>query len=202
MNLTALLAARAAAGRPVRVGLIGAGKFGSMFLSQVPTIAGAGGGRHRRPRPGPGARGLPHRRLGRGADRADALRRRRRASACADGDVEVVIEATGNPGRRHRACARRDRGRQAHRHGQCRGRRAGRAAAGGRGARRRASSTRWPTATSRRWSPRWSTGRAPPASRRRGRQGHQVPARLSRRDAGRRLGPLRADAGARRRRPA
>jgi hypothetical protein len=31
--------------------------------------------------------------------------------------------------RRHRACARRDRGRQAHRHGQCRGRRAGRAAA-------------------------------------------------------------------------
>ena len=31
------LAARAAAGKPVRVGLIGAGKFGSMFLSQVPT---------------------------------------------------------------------------------------------------------------------------------------------------------------------
>lgn len=34
------LAARAAAGRPVRVGLIGAGKFGSMFLSQVPTTPG------------------------------------------------------------------------------------------------------------------------------------------------------------------
>ncbi len=31
------LTARAAAGKPVRVGLIGAGKFGSMFLSQVPT---------------------------------------------------------------------------------------------------------------------------------------------------------------------
>ncbi len=31
------LAARAAAGKAVRVGLIGAGKFGSMFLSQVPT---------------------------------------------------------------------------------------------------------------------------------------------------------------------
>ena len=34
------LRARAAAGRPVRVGLIGAGKFGSMFLSQVPSTAG------------------------------------------------------------------------------------------------------------------------------------------------------------------
>lgn len=31
------LAARAGEGKPVRVGLIGAGKFGSMFLSQVPT---------------------------------------------------------------------------------------------------------------------------------------------------------------------
>ncbi len=34
------LLARAAAGTPVRVGLIGAGKFGSMFLSQVPTTPG------------------------------------------------------------------------------------------------------------------------------------------------------------------
>ena len=34
------LAARAAAGNPVQVGLIGAGKFGSMFLSQVPTTPG------------------------------------------------------------------------------------------------------------------------------------------------------------------
>ena len=31
------LAARAKEGNPVRVGLIGAGKFGSMFLAQVPT---------------------------------------------------------------------------------------------------------------------------------------------------------------------
>ena len=35
MNLYRMLAARADAGRPVRVGLIGAGKFGLMFLSQV-----------------------------------------------------------------------------------------------------------------------------------------------------------------------
>lgn len=34
------LRTRAAAGEPVRVGLIGAGKFGSMFLSQVPTTPG------------------------------------------------------------------------------------------------------------------------------------------------------------------
>ena len=40
MNLHALLAARAEAGRPVRVGLIGAGKFGAMFLAQVPTTPG------------------------------------------------------------------------------------------------------------------------------------------------------------------
>jgi len=35
MNLHAKLQRRAAERRPVRVGLIGAGKFGSMFLSQV-----------------------------------------------------------------------------------------------------------------------------------------------------------------------
>ncbi len=35
MNLHALLLARAAAGRPVTIGLVGAGKFGTMFLAQV-----------------------------------------------------------------------------------------------------------------------------------------------------------------------
>ena len=40
MNLHRLLAARLEAGKPVRVGLIGAGKFGSMFLAQVPTSPG------------------------------------------------------------------------------------------------------------------------------------------------------------------
>ena len=35
MNLHAMLLEREAAGRPVTVGLIGAGKFGTMFLSQV-----------------------------------------------------------------------------------------------------------------------------------------------------------------------
>ena len=40
MNLTRLLQQRAAAGNPVRVGLIGAGKFGSMYLSQIPRTPG------------------------------------------------------------------------------------------------------------------------------------------------------------------
>ncbi len=40
MNLSHLLNARRAAGKPVRVALIGAGKFGSMFLSQVPHTPG------------------------------------------------------------------------------------------------------------------------------------------------------------------
>jgi predicted homoserine dehydrogenase-like protein len=40
MRLTHLAAEALDRGQPVRAGLIGAGKFGSMFLSQVPTIAG------------------------------------------------------------------------------------------------------------------------------------------------------------------
>jgi predicted homoserine dehydrogenase-like protein len=40
VNLHSMLQARAAEGKPVRAGLIGAGKFGSMFLSQVPTTPG------------------------------------------------------------------------------------------------------------------------------------------------------------------
>ena len=40
MNLTRLLSERNDRGHPVRVALIGAGKFGSMFLAQVPTIPG------------------------------------------------------------------------------------------------------------------------------------------------------------------
>jgi len=40
MNLYAKLQQRAAAGKPVRIGLIGAGKFGSMYLAQVPRTPG------------------------------------------------------------------------------------------------------------------------------------------------------------------
>ncbi|MFO1180674.1 NAD(P)H-dependent oxidoreductase [Ottowia sp.] len=40
MSLHTQLLQRAAAGRPIRVGLIGAGKFGSMYLAQVPRTPG------------------------------------------------------------------------------------------------------------------------------------------------------------------
>ena len=40
MNLHAKLLQRQAEGRPVRVGLIGAGKFGSMYLAQIPRTPG------------------------------------------------------------------------------------------------------------------------------------------------------------------
>jgi predicted homoserine dehydrogenase-like protein len=40
MSLHARLLRRAADGKPIRIGLIGAGKFGSMYLAQVPRIPG------------------------------------------------------------------------------------------------------------------------------------------------------------------
>ena len=40
MSLYAKLQQRAAEGRPIRVGLIGAGKFGSMYLAQIPRTPG------------------------------------------------------------------------------------------------------------------------------------------------------------------
>ncbi|HUC63480.1 MAG TPA: SAF domain-containing protein [Alphaproteobacteria bacterium] len=40
MNLHTLLLAREAQAKPLRVGLVGAGKFGSMFLAQVPRMRG------------------------------------------------------------------------------------------------------------------------------------------------------------------
>ena len=97
MNLQSLLAARVEAGKPVRVGLIGAGKFGSMFLAQVPSIAGLEAALI----------------CDRDVDRAKAACRTvgwdagRMAGtqfsacgrdACIDERVEVVVEATGDPG--------------------------------------------------------------------------------------------------------
>ncbi|HEX9392097.1 MAG TPA: SAF domain-containing protein [Usitatibacteraceae bacterium] len=40
MNLARLMQQRAAANNPIRIGLIGAGKFGSMYLSQIPRTPG------------------------------------------------------------------------------------------------------------------------------------------------------------------
>ena len=40
MNLYAKLREREAQGKPLRVGLVGAGKFGAMYLAQVPKTPG------------------------------------------------------------------------------------------------------------------------------------------------------------------
>jgi predicted homoserine dehydrogenase-like protein len=40
MSLHRMLLARAAEANPLRIGVIGAGKFGSMYLSQIPTTPG------------------------------------------------------------------------------------------------------------------------------------------------------------------
>ncbi|MBS3024282.1 NAD(P)H-dependent oxidoreductase [Acidiphilium multivorum] len=96
MNLSHLLAARADAGRPVRVLLIGAGKFGSMFLSQVPHTRGIEVAAIADLRPD-GARAACR---AVGWDEALIAATRFTDDAGAElrrDDIDVVIEATGNP---------------------------------------------------------------------------------------------------------
>jgi predicted homoserine dehydrogenase-like protein len=105
MNLHHLLAVRAKAGKPVRTALIGAGKFGSMFLSQVPHT------------PGlevavivdldPDRAREACRTVGWDADRIAATKFTDDGAAASGGNIEVVIEATGNPaaGIRHARAA-------------------------------------------------------------------------------------------------
>jgi len=102
MNLFALLQKRREAGRPVRVAQIGAGKFGSMFLAQVPTIpglemAGIADLSPDRARAACRAVGWDEGRIEATTFTDDA------GALIARDDVEVVVEATGNPaaGLRH-----------------------------------------------------------------------------------------------------
>ena len=95
MNLYRLLQARAANGRPVRVGLIGAGKFGSMFLSQVPTTPGLEVAAIADLSPDRARAAC--RRVGWDEERIAAVRFVDDAAAMvALPEVEVVIEATGH----------------------------------------------------------------------------------------------------------
>src|SRR5688500_15979191 len=107
MNFYRLLGQRAATGEPLRVALIGAGKFGSMFLSQarrtpgihVVAVADLDPGRAR----------ASFARVGWPAERyaAPSLARASRdgttfvtddaASTIASDAIEIVIDATGNP---------------------------------------------------------------------------------------------------------
>ncbi|HEY4174587.1 MAG TPA: Gfo/Idh/MocA family oxidoreductase [Rhodopila sp.] len=95
MNLYRLLQKRAANGQPVRVGLIGAGKFGSMFLSQVPTTPGLQVSVIADLSPDRAREAC--RRVGWAEDRIAATRFVDDAAAMiASPDVEVVVEATGH----------------------------------------------------------------------------------------------------------
>jgi predicted homoserine dehydrogenase-like protein len=94
MSLQDKLATRLA-GKPIRVGLIGAGKFGSMFLSQVPAIAGVEVAVIADLDPERAQQACQ--KVGWDAARIARTRFTDRGSdACQDSSVEVVIEATGN----------------------------------------------------------------------------------------------------------
>ncbi|HEX3537261.1 MAG TPA: Gfo/Idh/MocA family oxidoreductase, partial [Stellaceae bacterium] len=105
MNLHYLLQQRIEKGRPVRVGLIGAGKFGSMFLSQVPHT------------PGlevpvivdldPERAREACRTVGWDGKRIAATTFTAEPAKAASQDIEVIVEATGHPaaGIRHARAA-------------------------------------------------------------------------------------------------
>ena len=127
-----MLREREAAGRPVTVGLIGAGKFGTMFLAQARLTAGLhvvgvadlDVARARRQLAGAGWDAEPIAATSLG----DALKTRR-THVTPDADALIALPGDRGDrggdrrsGRRHPSCARRDRARQAHRHGQRRGR--------------------------------------------------------------------------------
>src|SRR5581483_10048919 len=95
MNLFSLLAARHAANKPVRVALIGAGKFGSMFLSQVPHTPGLEVNAIVDLDPMRAREAC--RTVGWDAERISATTFTADASKALSGDIEVVVEATGNP---------------------------------------------------------------------------------------------------------
>lgn len=106
MNLYSLSFLGAQAGHPVRVGLIGAGKFGSMFLSQVPTspgikVAAVADLSPDRARASCANVGWPEALIAGTRFTDDAL------AMITAPDVDVVVEATGNPsaGIRHARAA-------------------------------------------------------------------------------------------------
>ena len=113
MNLWAKLKVRAEAGKPVRIALIGAGKFGSMFLAQAPRTPGLHVAAIADLAPARARDALA--RVGWPAERysatsiADALKRGGTyitddaPSLIAAPGIEVVIDATGHPpsGLRH-----------------------------------------------------------------------------------------------------
>jgi predicted homoserine dehydrogenase-like protein len=108
MNLYAKLAERAAAGKPVTVGLIGAGKFGTMFMSQARLttglhLAGVADLDVTRANSQLKSAGWPDAQYSAGS-LDDAIQTRSTfvtadaKSLIADPRIEVIVEATGVPG--------------------------------------------------------------------------------------------------------
>ena len=107
MNLYAKLQQRAADNKPVRIGLIGAGKFGSMYLSQVPRTPGVHMAGIADLSPDAARANLS--RVGWKADRTlatsvqDAIRTGATwvtdnwRALVSDPQIEIIVECTGNP---------------------------------------------------------------------------------------------------------
>ena len=122
MSLYHKLAARAEAGNPVRIGVIGAGKFGSMFLSQAPRtpglhVVGIADLDPQRARSALARVDWPAERYG-ARSVAEALRESTTfitddaEGLIASDGIEVIVEATGHPGagiRHALACCRHKR---------------------------------------------------------------------------------------------
>ena len=139
MNLYSKLLEREAAGKPVTVGLIGAGKFGTMFLSQARLtrglhVVGVADLNVERARSQLKTAGWEE-----GAYAASSLGdafKTRKTYVGADAealiafpDVEVIVEATGDPKSGIRFALVIHRAWQAHRDGECGSRCAGRSVA-------------------------------------------------------------------------
>ncbi|HEV8388810.1 MAG TPA: Gfo/Idh/MocA family oxidoreductase [Dongiaceae bacterium] len=107
MNLHRLLLERAAAGKPLRVGLIGAGKFGSMFLAQALRTPGLHvlgiadldppRARDALARVGWPVERIAARSLGEAADRGTTWVGDDSTALIAHPALDVVIDATGHP---------------------------------------------------------------------------------------------------------
>lgn len=107
MNLHRLLQARAAADKPVRVGVIGCGKFASMYLAQVPRIPGMHVAAIADVDPGRARNNLE--RIGWPGERVGAANLKKAlksgttwltadaAKLFAADEIDVIVEATGDP---------------------------------------------------------------------------------------------------------
>ena len=198
-------------GKPLRVALIGAGKFGSMYLAQAKHTPGIHVVGDRRPRARARARVARAHRLGprSASPRARSPRRRSPAAHCITDDaraliaapeIEIVIDATGNPpaGIRHAlaCCAHGKHVVMVNVEADALAGPAARAARA-RGGHRLFARVRRPAGADLR------DGRLVPRRGLRGRrrrQGHEVPARVPRVDARHGVAALRLHAGAGRRR--